>query len=285
MAASGEGQDRSRMSVESFCEAKRFKRRPYRSLWLPKDDPALENRLSLLYKLSTLSLGHGKTSWWVACCSTLIRHHDGASFKHPQDKMMTMKEFFHLFAITSEDKFKQEMLARLPNDEKGLVQCPEVNMDHEDCQELKIKEEPISQQDVKMEEEALEEARLKDSNVELLQSILAKQQEQDAKLNEMLQKMNDFSLEQQKLAMKVKLLQGEVEALFKTDDEREMQHSKTRDQMEALKTAFNNIRLQMNEIDFKVTVLVDDCKVNKPSLSRQIAAGLQSFSRFDKRPQ
>ena len=153
MAASGEGQDRSRMSVESFCEAKRFKRRPYRSLWLPKDDPALENRLSLLYKLSTLSLGHGKTSWWVACCSTLIRHHDGASFKHPQDKMMTMKEFFHLFAITSEDKFKQEMLARLPNDEKGLVQCPEVNMDHEDCQELKIKEEAVDQE-VKLEDEA-----------------------------------------------------------------------------------------------------------------------------------
>ena len=97
--------------------------------------------------------------------------------------------------------------------------------------------------------------------------------------------MNDFSLQQQNASFKMKLLQGEVDALLKSEDERDMLHSKTRDQLEALKTAFNNIRLQMNEIDFKVTVLVDDCKVNRPSLSRQITAGVQSFSRFDKRPQ
>lgn len=287
MATNGtapEGQDEGETRPQGSKTIKHFRKTPHKTIYVPLSSELLTSQFKLMHNMADSSLKHYNPCWWADCCSTMVRNVDCSQLGHPQHQLVTIRKLFQQHSLTNLEKFVSYMLTVLPKNDVGLILLPQINMEHPGNIKVKI-EEDAEETPVKMEEERPEEVPLKDSNAELLQTILAKQQEQDAKLNEMLQKMNDLSLEQQKLAMKVKLLQGEVEALFKTDDEREIQHSKTRDQMEALKTAFDNVRLQMNEIDFKVTVLVDDCKVNKPSLSRQITAGVQSFSRFDKRPQ
>ena len=165
---------------------KRYKKLGYKAVYVPKESSALETQLAVITGMAESTIRGNNSAWWVHCCSTIVRNIDLSSLGHPQHQVVPIRKLFQARRIKSQQEFKDYLLGALPKNDVGLVFLPEVNMEHPGNIKVKI-EEDAADPDIKMEEEALEEERLNDQREQLLQTILAKQQEQDAKLNEVLQ--------------------------------------------------------------------------------------------------
>ena len=278
-----EGQQGPETQSKWLKPARHFRKMPFKTTFVPTSGPLLDSQLELIFNMAETSVRNNNTGWWAHCCFGVVRNIDCKVLGHPHNQVESLRKLFQTNRLTNLETFKQYMLTTLPRNDVGLVLLPQINMEHPG--EIKVKiEEDAAEPDVKMEEERLEEVQWKQQKEELLQSIMAKQAEQDAKQDRMFKKMLEIHVQQQQLLLKVEGMEESIEDLLKKEDDRDILISNTRDQVEALRTAVHNTRRQMQELDFKVTVLVDDSKVTRPAINRQIAAGLSVLSRPENEP-
>lgn len=267
---------------EDSRTVKKYRKVGYKASFVSKGSSALETRLAAITNMAEASTRSNNSAWWIQCCSTIVRNIDLQLLGHPQNHVVTIRKLFQANHISNQQEFKDYLLEVLPKNEDGLVLLPEINMEHPGQIKVKI-EEGVEHSEVKMEEEKIVEAPSKDKNDELLQSLLAKQSELETKFNDLRVDVAGITFKQDSLALKMKAIQGDLEALWKTEDDRAKQFTKNTQQLDDLKTAVWNARLMMSEVDYKVAVLVEDSKLKGSSVEGQIAAGLKFFSKPDDR--
>lgn len=253
----------------------------YKACSVQPDSKELDEQLGLMYGMADSSMKHYNECWWGLCCPTLVRNTDLGTLGHAPDQVVPIRKFFKSNGIDSLQKFKDHMKKTLPRRDDGTVFLPQVNMEHPEIGQVKMEEEEIDNT-LKLEEDRLQELRYKEQHDQMLQDIIKRQTEQEAKFDGLLKTVNEVKGVTKHLMSKVKQLETDIGPLLNRTDQRDTKFNETVKDMDALKANFTGIRHQISELDFKVAVLCEDIKFKGSTVTRQISTGLQYVGKYQR---